>query len=745
MKIFLLHKKIISLILVGSIVFASHGSMASMSNKPVSHPRVLLNKSDVAFMADAVKKYPLFKAAFDSKKAHVDSFIGQKIDVPFPKDPGGGYTHEQHKKNYTLLRDAGILFQLTKDERYAQLVRDVLFIYAKMYPSLGEHPAKKEESPGRLFWQSLNEAVWLVHVSQAYDAIYSYLSASDRANIETNLLRPVATFLSDESPQTFNKIHNHGTWAAAAVGMTGYAIGDDDMVQKALLGLDKTGKAGYLKQLEMLFSPEGYYTEGPYYQRYALMPFILFGYAIEKNDPERKIFDYRDGILLKAVYTTIDLSYAGVFLPLNDAIKDKGLSTPELGYGLSITYSMTKDDTLLSIAPYQLSWDLSPGGAMMAKGIFEGKQKPFEFKSVALSDGAQGNQGALHIIRSGIEPGHQALIAKNTSQGMVHGHFDKLSWLFYDNGHEVVSDYGAARFLNIEAKYGGHYLPENDSWAKQTIAHNTLVVDERSHFDGKLDDAQKAFPTDLVFADESKVKLASARMNNVLDGVSFERTLAMLTLDDLEHPIVLDILHATSGKSRQYDLPLYYQGHLMETNFALTTSTKSLKPLGKKNGYQYLWHKAQATPEKGLAQITWLLDNRFYTYSTLASSSTQLIFTELGANDPNFNLRRESGLIIRVPKSKNHSFISVLEPHGEYNPALEYTTGAHSQIKALNHAHYDGVDVITLITINDKKWTFALSPQTPSESAIKRVHDGEEMTWEGPYFLNGSTVKGNEK
>ena len=43
---------------------------------------------------------------------------------------------------------------------------------------------------------------------------------------------------------------------------------------------------------------------------------------------------------------------------------------------------------------------------------------------------------------------------------MGHGHFDKLHWLYFDNGREIISDYGAARFLNIEAKYGGHYLPE---------------------------------------------------------------------------------------------------------------------------------------------------------------------------------------------------------------------------------------------------------------------------------------------
>ena len=73
---------------------------------------------------------------------------------------------------------------------------------------------------------------------------------------------------------------------------------------------------------------------------------------------------------------------------------------------------------------------------------------------------------------------------------MSHGHFDKLSILFYDQGREIIQDYGAARFLNIEQKFGGRYLPENNTYAKQTIAHNTIVVDEESQFNGKMNQSQ---------------------------------------------------------------------------------------------------------------------------------------------------------------------------------------------------------------------------------------------------------------
>ena len=112
--------------------------------------------------------------------------------------------------------------------------------------------------------------------------------------------------------------------------MAGYVLNEQDWVEQALLGLDQSGEAGFLRQLDELFSPDGYYAEGPYYQRYALMPFVLFAQAIEKNEPERGIFKYRDGVLLKAVYATVQQSYAGRFFPINDAIREKGLNTVEL-------------------------------------------------------------------------------------------------------------------------------------------------------------------------------------------------------------------------------------------------------------------------------------------------------------------------------------------------------------------------------------------------------------------------------
>src|SRR3546814_10121776 len=101
----------------------------------------------------------------------VDAAIKAGINVPVPKDPGGGFTHEQHKRNYRIIFEGGQLYRLIGDARYRDHVRDLLLAYADLYPKLGPHPAKANQNAGRIFWQSLNDSVFLVNAVQGYAQI----------------------------------------------------------------------------------------------------------------------------------------------------------------------------------------------------------------------------------------------------------------------------------------------------------------------------------------------------------------------------------------------------------------------------------------------------------------------------------------------------------------------------------------------------------------------------------------------
>ena len=706
-----------------------------------AQPTLLVTDNALKTFSASKEKPALFNKAYQQALARVQRSIAEGIIVPLPKDPGGGYTHERHKENYKVMHDAGILYQIDGDPKYAKHVHQMLNAYADMYPSLALHPERKNQNTkrdgigaGKLFWQGLNESVWLVYTIQGYAAIADTLDRDAKHKIETQLLRPVADFLSLGSQDTFRRIHNHATWSAAAVGMTGYAIGDKTLVDRAILGLDGDGKTGFLAQLEQLFSPDGYYTEGPYYQRYALMPFVVFAQAIDNNEPERQIFAFRNGILPKAIDTTIQLSYRGKFFPINDAIREKGLNTIELVYGLSIAYGLTKSPELLSIAEIQGTTVLTGEGYALAKAVDEGKAKPFDFKTVLLRDGAEGDQGALAVMRMGDTPDAQTLVVKNTSQGFGHGHFDKLSYQLYDGGHEIVTDYGAARFLNVPSKFGGRYLPENKTWAKQTVAHNTLVVNETSQFKADWRMAQQYWPTVDYFHASHNANVVSATMENAYPGVTFNRTLFQLDLDGASAPIVLDIINGSSDKKAQFDLPLYFDGQLVELSGNLSMNTAQVSALGDKDGYKHLWVDGQGDLGRAVAKYTWLNHGRFYTNHMKAPDDASVVLVRTGANDPNFNLRNQQGFIYRAPADINQAtFVSIIEPHGIYDPAAEFTADSASQIVSFTHERQGQYDLVHIVFKQGQQVVVAVSYESAKDQEHKLKYKGQDYRWQG-YF-----------
>ena len=85
------------------------------------------------------------------------------------------------------------------------------------------------------------------------------------------------------------------------------------------------------------------------------------------------------------------------------------------------------------------------------------------------------------------------------------------------------------------------------------------------------------------------------------------------------------------------------------------------------------------------------------------------MFTRLGANDPHFNLRNEAGFIYRKQQAKAHTFVSVLEPHGQYNPAQEFTVSATTQVSALIHKIDGELDLVEMQLVSGERFLIAIN------------------------------------
>lgn len=723
-----------------------------------THPNLILTQKGVKEIRAQIDELPLLQKSLEKAKDFVDEEMAKGIDVPVPKDMAGGYTHNRHKKNYMAMQKAGVLFQITQEEKYATFVRDMLMEYAKMYPTLDVHPVVRSYAPGKIFWQNLNDANWLVYASQAYDCVYNWLSKKERKTLEKDLFRPFADHLSVDSPQFYNRVHNHSTWGNAAVGMIGFVMNDQELIDRAFYGLKSDnikedqkdndgglikmqgeGKAGFFAQLDHLFSPDGYYTEGPYYQRYAMYPFVMFAEAIENCRPEVKIFKYRDSLLVKAVQTLLNLTDVnGLFFPINDAQKGMSYLSRELVSSVNIIYHFGGEDAgLLSVAEKQGEVMLDDTGLSVAKAIKEGKLKAYQKKSANYGDGASGKEGALAILRAGEGDKELCLVMKNTSQGMGHGHFDKLSFSLYDNKGEVLQDYGAARYVNIEQKFGGGYLKENKTWAKQTVAHNTLVIDRISHFNGSTDTGNK-YHSEPYFFDASRkdIQIVSAKEKNAYPGIEMHRTLALITDEKFEKPIVLDVFRVKADDEKQLELPYHFFGQVISTNYKYDV-VDTLSKMGDSHGYQHLRLEAEGQCEEETAKLSWFVNDRFYSITSNVKPEDKLLLVRSGATDPNFNLRRDPAFIVQKNNQKEAVFVNAIEAHGKYNRVTEFADNAFSSISKLDLL----VDTqeYTAVSFQDKdenKWMLILANKDSAKDAKHQLEvNGLNFKWTGMYYF----------
>lgn len=735
------------------LVLVFIGCLTSVKLNAQEHPSLILTKSGVQKIRQELGNVPLFDKSLALVKAEVDAEIELGIETPIPKDYSGGYTHERHKRNFLMLQKAGVLFQILQDEKYAVYVRDMLFQYEKMYKGLPAHPQTRSYARGKLFWQCLNDSNWLVYVSQAYDCVYDWLSKKERKKLEKNLFRPFADYISVDNPQFFNRVHNHSTWGNAAVGMIGLVMNDEELIERALYGIKDDGlevgakdndggfiktegqKAGFLANIDEPFSPDGYYTEGPYYQRYAMYPFLVFAEALENVKPDLKIFDFKEGVLLKSVSALLNLTDAnGDFFPLNDGQKGMSYYSRELVTAVDVAYYYGGlNPQLLSIVQKQDRVLLDDSGLSAAVAIRDQKAKPFQKKSINLSDGPNGKQGGVGVLRYGNED--LTLVFKYAAQGSSHGHYDKLSYSLYEKGTEIIQDYGLARFVNIEQKGGGNYLKENKTWAKQTIAHNTITQNQQSHFKGKYEIGSQHH-SDLVFYDDSHqhIQIVSSKEANAYSNTLLHRTMAIIKVPSLAKPFVLDLMKVSSKEQNQYDLPVYFKGQIISTNF-IYSLPQVLNPLGEENGYQHLWLEGKGAPKEAISKVSFLNKNNFYTITSTVQANDELLFTRIGANDSEFNLRRDAGFMIRRNNESNTVFASIIEPHGSYSYVSEFSVDSKSHIENLEVV-YDSDDytAVTFKTTEGVVDVLIIANNTSDKTKqhTLKIKD-KEFNWKGAY------------
>ncbi len=230
----------------------------------------------------------------------------------------------------------------------------------------------------------------------------------------------------------------------------------------------------------------------------------------------------------------------------------------------------------------------------------------------------------------------------------------------------------------------------------------------------------------------------SATETNAYPGTVMTRTLAVIKRPSFDRPFVLDIFNIESAAASQYDLPFYFMGQVIDADFEYEWPG-SLQPLGAANGYQHLYVEGRGQPESDNASLSWLEYGRFFTLTTATDASDELLFTRIGASDPEFNLRRDAALMIRRKATGNTVFASVIESHGGYSPVSELAVDSNSNIARIEVLRNDGT--YTVVSIEDVTGSTCLFFLARKDASRTKHHElelgGRSYRWNGPYQLIG--------
>ncbi|EPP2128976.1 heparinase II/III domain-containing protein [Vibrio alginolyticus] len=716
---------------------------------------ILLTEAEVELLRKEVGKPSLMGKSIEANRKELEAFMRLPLDVPGHGE-AGGYEHNRHKQNYTYMNLAGRLFLITQEEKYAQFVKDLLAIYAEKYLTFDFHVQKNTNPTGRLFHQILNEHCWLMFTSLAYSCVASVMTEEERTAVVERIFEPMLDMFTVKYAHDFDRIHNHGIWAVAAVGICGLAIGKPEYLEMSVYGQDRDDTGGFLAQISQLFAPSGYYMEGPYYHRYAIRPTCVFAEVVHRHMPEVDIYNYKDKVIGNTVQAMLATAYPnGEFPALNDA--SRTMSITDMGVQVAVSvYSKHYglDDNILGMAKIQNAVWMHPCGLELSQAYDKAVADreigmPF-WPSVELNEGPTGNNGAQGFIRMQDKTGDVSQLVMNYGQhGMGHGNFDTLGITFFNRGQEVLREYGFCRWVNVEPKFGGRYLDENKSYARQTIAHNAVTIDEQCQNGFDVDRADSVHGLPHFFKVEgTEINGMSAFANDHYPNTDMQRSVFMLNLDELEAPLLLDLYRIEGEGGHQYDYSHQYDGQIVRTNFDYQTFGE-LSTLGDDFGYQHLW-KVASGKVQDTALVSWLQNNTYYTWLGTSSSTKQngdneVIFTRTGANDPSFNLRSEPAFILRS-KGESTLFASVLETHGYFNEEFEQSVNARGQVKDIRVVGYNAVGSIVEITTEKSLVTVMISnvlgadDQTPHQVEL----NGKTYSWNGFYSLEVNAF-GQEK
>jgi hypothetical protein len=318
----------------------------------------------------------------------------------------------------------------------------------------------------------MNYTVWAVAALDAYDILYAGFTDNERARLDAFFERYLAAvrkcddFWIEHEPG--GRLNNHYAWHKLGLGMIGVFYGRPELVERAL-----RGPKGVEVMLTEGFRDGGLWLEGSIpYQLAETAPLVLLAQVLANARSREDLFHYRspNGHSLKQAYDAL--------IPL--LFPDRTLPTLGDCYGRRAHVAESPDWEILyrQFREPAFAWLIADRKARTPQALFSGAVDLPPAPPPAQSSKLWPEMGYL-ALRSNEGTNYWSgrgwsLFATYSGQP-VHEHADKLSLILFANGHLWLPD--------SEAKPSAEHAFSSATQAelnRQTVCHNTLLVDGRS-------------------------------------------------------------------------------------------------------------------------------------------------------------------------------------------------------------------------------------------------------------------------
>ena len=506
----------------------------------------------------------------------------------------------------------GIAYVLTGEKPFAEAAAKILTAYVPLFPDYTVSGMK-----GKATSATLGECDWAIHAASAYDLIYNsgVLDDEQKKAIEQDVLKASAEVMR-QCNHRFRS--NWRARAIAGVAIIGFCIGDRELIDEALNGLrDENGRVlrdGFVQHVAWSILADGvFYERSVHYQLYTADAYALIAEVARHNgvdlwnlevpghpldagaDVERTfgptgkktvkaIFDspfyeaFSDGSLVRLGNSYADrLERTRCYEPAYRAYEDPkfawllrrdvkfsrpiaggGYLTPEEIAAAKAKAKREGDAPRRPLGPLELLWlvpELPLGKFDHGADATIGVTGRHENNCTVLPN------GGITVLREGVDPKSVGVQMTYGDWGSSHTHPELLAITVSAGGHLVIPE--------VRYHHYGHqdYL----SWDRQSIAHNTVTVDEVSQYPQDIPDpwaverdGKHARGRPLFFHAGDRLKAFSAECDTAYEGVLLSRAVALLG------STIVDFYRCTSRGDHTFDYALHIDGTLADSTVSLS-------------------------------------------------------------------------------------------------------------------------------------------------------------------------------